>query len=133
MIRNFNILVSVVFWLSAMPVYAQSQHFVAHAAFAEKIYLQVDADVYSTDETIWFKAMVVESTSHRPSTLSGVLHVELIAPDEQVADRKRIKLTEGIGSGGFKLKESYLPGNYLVRAYTEWNRNFGPVLMFKSK
>jgi len=118
--------------ICTLPVYAQSEHLVAHAAFAEKIYLQLDADVYTTGDTIWFKAVAIESVSHRPSTLSGVLHVELIGPDEQVADRKRIKLTGGVGSGGFELKEHYMQGNYLVRAYTEWSRNFGRDFMFQT-
>lgn len=132
MTRRYKILVTLFFWAYALPVHAQFDQFIAQAAFAEKIYLQLDAEVYTTDDTLWFKAVVVEAASHRPSTLSGVLHVELIGPDEQVADRKRIKLTEGIGSGGFKLKESYLQGNYLVRAYTEWNRNFGSDFLFQT-
>jgi Large extracellular alpha-helical protein len=130
--RRYKILVTLFFWAYALPVHAQFDRFIAHAAFAEKIYLQLDAEVYTTGDTIWFKAVVVEAASHQPSTLSGVLHVELIGPDEQVADRKRIKLTEGVGSGGFKLKESYLQGNYLVRAYTEWNRNFGSDFLFQT-
>ncbi|MFC3199428.1 hypothetical protein ACFOET_17535 [Parapedobacter deserti] len=117
--------------LAALPVRAQSEHVVAHAAWAEKIYLQLDADVYTTDQTIWFKAVVVESATHRPSALSGVLHVELIRPDEQVAERKRIKLTDGIGSGGFVLGEQYVQGSYLLRAYTEWNKNFGGDFIFQ--
>ncbi|PPL03417.1 hypothetical protein [Parapedobacter indicus] len=131
MIRIYNVLASLAFLFYILPVHAQSGHLVAHAAFAEKIYLQLDADVYTTEDTIWFKAVVAESADHRPSALSGVLHVELIGPDEQVMDRKRIKLTGGVGSGGLKLEKSYKQGDYLMRAYTEWNRNFGPDFMFQ--
>src|SRR5690606_1926427 len=130
--RRYKILVTLFFWAYALPVHAQFDRFIAHAAFAEKIYLQLDAEVYTTGDTIWFKAVVVEAASHQPSTLSGVLHVELIGPDERVADRKRIELTDGVGSGGFKLEQSYVQGNYLVRAYTEWNRNFGSDFLFQT-
>lgn len=130
--RNVVILISMSLLLCARPVQAQSEHIISGAALAEKIYLQLDADVYTTDDTIWFKAVVAESASHRPSATSGVLHVELIGPDEQVMDRKRIKLTGGVGSGGFELKEQYMQGNYLLRAYTEWNRNFGPDFMVQT-
>jgi len=130
--RRYKILVTLFFCAYALPVHAQLDDVIAQAAFAEKIYLQSDAEVYTTGDTIWFKAVVVEAASHQPSTLSGVLHVELIGPDERVADRKRIKLTDGVGSGGFKLKQSYLQGNYLVRAYTEWNRNFGSDFLFQT-
>lgn len=130
--RNVVVLISMSLLLCTRPVRAQSEHVASSAAFAEKIYLQLDADVYTPDDTIWFKAVVAESAGHRPSAASGVLHVELIGPDEQVMDRKRIKLTGGVGSGGFKLKESYVQGDYLVRAYTEWNRNFGTDFMFQT-
>ncbi|GGC18680.1 TonB-dependent receptor [Parapedobacter defluvii] len=130
--RDIAILASIVFLFCALIVHAQSDQVASSAAFAEKIYLQLDADVYTTDDTIWFKGVVVESASHRPSAVSGVLHVELIGPDEQVVDRKRIRLTDGIGAGGFGVKEQYTQGNYLVRAYTEWNRNFGPDFMFQT-
>ena len=48
----------------------------------EKIYLQTDNTVYTTDETIWFKAIVVNADDHSPSKLSGVLYVELICQEE---------------------------------------------------
>jgi len=69
------------------------------AAYAEKIYLQTDAEVYTTDETIWFNTVVVSSQDLSPTALSGVLHVELVASDEHVIQRKRIKLTAGRGGG----------------------------------
>lgn len=130
--KSLATLAGIAFLLCTVSVFAQSDRFVAHAAFAEKIYLQLDADVYTTDQPIWFKAVVVESASHRPSALSGVLHVELIGPGEQVVDRKRIKLIDGIGSGGFELGEQYVQGSYLLRAYTEWNKNFGDDFIFQT-
>ena len=123
---NVAVFVSLVLLLcSTATVCAQSEQVVSGAAFAEKIYLQSDAEVYNTSDTIWFKAVAVESAGHRPSTLSGVLHVELVGPDEKVVDQKRIKLTGGIGSGGLGLKKHAVKGTYLLRAYTEWNQNFG--------
>lgn len=114
--------------LAAVPpggTRAQEMPVIAAAAYAEKIYLQTDAEVYTTDQTIWFDAAVVSSQGLRPTTLSGVLHVELIASDERVIQRKRIKLTAGRGAGSFQLNKSISQGIYLVRAYTEWNKNFG--------
>ncbi|SEL83862.1 hypothetical protein SAMN05421740_11154 [Parapedobacter koreensis] len=130
--KSLAALAGIAFLLCTASVYAQAERFVAYSAFAEKIYLQLDADVYTNDQTIWFKAVVVESASHRPSTVSGVLHVELIGPNEQVVDRKRIKLTDGVGSGGFELEEAYVQGKYLLRAYTEWNKNFGADFIFQT-
>lgn len=120
-------------FLFSNTAWAQSERFTSHASFAEKIYLQLDADLYTTDQTIWFKAIVAEASTHRPTDLSGVLHVELIGPDEQIAERKRIKLTNGAADGGFELREHYTPGKYLLRAYTEWNKNFGADFIFHAR
>ncbi|GHE43848.1 hypothetical protein [Sphingobacterium griseoflavum] len=115
-----------------MHAYAQMHPstFQRKGAYAEKIYLQLDADVYTTDQTVWFKAIVLESASHYPSQFSGVLHVELIAPNEQIVNSKRIQLSQGSGHGAFTLQKTYPAGKYLLRAYTEWNHNFGKDFIF---
>jgi len=102
----------------------------AHASMAEKIYLQLDGTVYATNQTIWYKAIVTNAINHAPSKLSGVLYVELIAPDERAVEKKLIKLTEGIGDGFFELNPALAEGTYQVRAYTEWNKNFGEDFIF---
>jgi hypothetical protein len=84
------------------------------------------------DQTIWFKAIVTDMKSHQPSQLSGVLYVDLIDPKEEVIERKLIKLDHGIGNGSLELNNNYRPGRYLLRAYTQWNLNFGEEFMFKS-
>jgi hypothetical protein len=110
--------------------HSQTNNFSSRAALAEKIYLQLDNKVYTTDQTVWFKAIVSSAAYHMPSSVSGVLYVELIDPNETVVERKLVKLTHGIGDGFFQLTRNYTNGFYLVRAYTEWNRNFGPDFFF---
>ena len=97
----------------------------------EKIYLQLDGKVYTTDKTIWFKVIVTNAISNTPTNLSGVLYVELIGPDAKVIEKKLIKLKNGIGDGFFDLNKSYTEGIYLIRAYTEWDKNFGAAFFFK--
>lgn len=98
---------------------------------AEKIYLQLDRKVYSSDQTIWFKAIVTNAANHTPSELSGVLYVELVSSNEQVIDSKTLKIQNGVSSGFFQLEERYAEGRYLVRAYTQWNKNFGDDFIFR--
>jgi hypothetical protein len=115
----------ILFILSTLLSTAQPNEVISKAAFAEKIYLQLDSKVYTTDKTIWFKAVVAQASSHVPTKLSGVLYAELIGPQKKVVDKKIIKLQDGIGNGFFDLKKEYIEGQYLVRGYTEWNKNFG--------
>ncbi|WP_308991841.1 hypothetical protein QLS71_006495 [Mariniflexile litorale] len=91
--------------------------------YAEKIYLQLSSTVFTTDKTIWFKAIVTD-LNHTPTKLSGILHVELIDFDERVIDQKLLKLEKGIADSFFQLNEAMSSGRYLIRAYTKWNTNF---------
>ena len=98
----------------------------ANAADAEKIYLQLSGTTFNTSETIWFKAVVTDVLYHRPTKKSGVLHVELVDPlGNRIVDKSLLKINNGISSGFFQMHSSYREGNYVVRAYTEWNKNFG--------
>ena len=117
--------------LLSFPSKSQINNNYSHASLAEKIYLQMDSKVYTTDKTIWFKSIVTNALDHTPTKLSGVLHVELIDPNEKIIEKKLIKLEHGIGDGFFELNQSYSEGLYLVRAYTEWNKNFDSDFFFK--
>jgi len=135
-VREFlqiNIVISLVFLIVPLTNYAQdTSNIQSNAAFAEKIYLQLDGKVYTTGNTVWFKSIVTNANDHIPTTLSGVLHVELIAPDETVVEKKLIKLENGIGQGFFNLDKTLNEGLYLIRAYTQWNKNFGTDFIFKA-
>ncbi|MBP0902800.1 hypothetical protein ACFSKN_07250 [Mariniflexile gromovii] len=92
-------------------------------AYAEKIYLQLSSTVFTTDNTIWFKAIVTDF-AHLPTKISSVLHVELIDFDKRIIDKKLLKLEYGKADSFFDLNEELPPGRYMVRAYTQWNKNF---------
>lgn len=112
------------------PARSQSQNSYSFGCEPEKIYLQLDGKIYTTDKTIWFKSIVTRAGDLSLTKLSGVLYVELIGPDEKIIEKKLIKLENGIGNGFFDLNQSYPEGIYLIRGYTEWNKNFGPDFFF---
>ncbi|MFD2588335.1 hypothetical protein ACFSQJ_15455 [Croceitalea marina] len=110
---------------SQNPIEQEAMVF-ANAADAEKIYLQLSGTTFNTSETIWFKAVVTDVLNHRPTIKSAVLHVELIDPlDNRIVDKNLLKINGGVANGFFQLHSSYKEGNYIIRAYTEWNKNFG--------
>jgi hypothetical protein len=113
------------------PSLSQNGKINTQASLAEKVYLQLDSKVYTTDQTIWFKAIIASAIDHVPNTLTGVLYVELIEQNKSIVDKKLINIENGIGEGFFDLNQSYSPGTYLIRAYTEWNKNFDTDFIFK--
>ncbi|MDF7812956.1 TonB-dependent receptor plug domain-containing protein [Hymenobacter sp. YC55] len=100
------------------------------STYPEKSYLQFDKDTYAAGETVWFKAYLVEGSSHMPDTLSRVLYVDLLAPNQKVVQQRVLSLKGGTSPGDFQLADSLQQGTYTVRAYTSWMRNAGTGYFF---
>lgn len=128
--RNFSILL-LYFLMAQQPLWSQQSKQYAHNSLAEKIYLQLDNEVYTADKTIWFKAILVNAVTHEPTFSSGVLYVDLINAESEIVDSKLIRINVGIGHGHFDLDRSFKRGVYKIRAYTEWNKNFDKDFVFE--
>ncbi len=125
-------LVALILVILSIKSPAQNNNYIhSNASLAEKIYLQLDGKVYTTGNIVWFKSIVTNAYTHIPSSMSRVLYVELIAPDERILEKKLIKLKNGIGEGFFYLDNNLEKGQYLIRAYTEWDKNFGLDFFFE--
>ncbi|MBS1527714.1 MAG: hypothetical protein JST19_18860 [Bacteroidetes bacterium] len=99
----------------------------------EKVYLHLDRPYYYPGDTIWFKAYTVAGTHHKLSALSGVLYCELINENDSVVVRRVLKMAAGITWGDFSVSRAWKPGNYHIRAYTNWMRNAGPAWFFNQR
>ena len=97
----------------------------------EKIYLHIDRNAYSAGEDIWFKVYLVDANTCKPDAKSKVVYVELIDPANKISGTKIIKISEGCGKGDFKLPFDLITGEYTVRAYTNFMRNFNDAWFFK--
>jgi len=96
----------------------------------EKVYLHFDNTGYFLGETIWFKAYVVEAINNKPSGISKTLYVELLSPEGDMLQSKKILIQNGVCSGDFQLRDSLPGGYYEVRAYTRCMLNFGSEVVF---
>ena len=100
---------------------------------SERVYLHFDKPTYFLGDTVWYKAYVVIGQKHQLSALSHVLHVELIGPNDSVYKRENLALQAGVAWGDFSLSRKLKPGNYYIRAYTNWMRNEGIETFFEQK
>lgn len=89
----------------------------------EKLYLQLDKNVYSAGESIWFKSYATIGIYNLFSNLSGIAYVDLINISGVKVDSVIIPLVMGIGLGDFVLPDTLAEGSYRLRAYTNWMRN----------
>ncbi len=91
----------------------------------EKAYLHFDRPYayYVGGDIVYFKAYVTMGERHEPSTISNILHVDLIDKNDVLMQSIALQLTDGTGWGDFALPEKLQKGSYRIRAYTEWMRN----------
>lgn len=96
----------------------------------EKVYLQLDKPYYAVGDDIWFKAYVTLGPQHKLSALNNILNVELLDDRDSIKQRIKLPLVSGLTWGDFALSDTLPEGNYRIRAYTNWMRNFGDEYFF---
>jgi hypothetical protein len=96
----------------------------------EKAYLQTDKPFYAAGEDIWFKAYVTIGAQHQLSALSSILNVELINDRDSIKQAIKLPMYKGVTWGDFALPDTLAPGNYRIRAYTNYMRNAGEEYFF---
>jgi len=97
----------------------------------EKIYVHTDRELYLASEILWFKLYHVNSTSNRSIEFSKVAYVEIIDKNLKPVLQAKIAIDSGSGSGSLYLPVSMPSGNYQLRAYTSWMKNFSPDYYFE--
>lgn len=102
-------------------------------ALQEKVFLHSDKGAYLTGEILWFKVYVVDDSYHRPFNLSKVAYVEVLDDALNPTMQAKVELKNGIGSGSLYIPVTLNNGNYHLRAYTNWMKNFGPDFYFDKK
>lgn len=101
--------------------------------FREKVYLHTDKSYYNAGDDLWFKVYLVDAYSNRPEALSNIVHVNLINVSGALVLSRMVRINEGCGIGDFKLPDNLIIGEYTIRAYTNFMRNFSDSCFFRKK
>ena len=94
--------------------------------------MHTDKSFYVAGEILWFKIYYVNAIDHKPLQVSKVAYVEILNKDGRAELQAKISLEPGQRKGSFYLPITLATGNYTIRAYTNWMKNFDPRL-FLSK
>jgi hypothetical protein len=97
----------------------------------EKLFVHTDQAFYLTGETLWFKAYYVDGSFHKPLDLSKVAYIEVIDSEQKPVLQTKVALATDGGNGSLFLPASLNSGNYLLRAYTNWMKNFSTDFFFE--
>ncbi len=96
----------------------------------EKVFLHTDKPFYYAGDEVFFKAFLNYGNPLLNQELSTVLYVELINANRDYIIEKKFKIFDGAVAGNFHLPDSLSQENYFLRAYTNWNRNYGPEHLY---
>jgi hypothetical protein len=99
----------------------------------EKMYVHTDKSTYVAGEIIWFKLYNVDAAQHRPLPLSKVAYVDVLDASGKAVAQAKISLKEGKGEGSVLIPLSIISGNYTLRGYTNWMKNFGAGHFFEKR
>jgi len=99
--------------------------------YQEKVFLHTDKSVYVTGDVIWFTAYITDAFTNQLSPISKICYVEILSADNKAVLQGKIAVDSGKGNGSFMLAASLRTGNYLLRAYTSWMKNFEPRFYFE--
>lgn len=97
----------------------------------EKLYVHTDKNFYLAGELLWFKIYNVDGARYQPVNLSKIAYVEILDRENKPVMQAKIALTKGKGNGSFYLPVSVNSGNYKLRAYTNWMKNFSAANYFE--
>lgn len=96
----------------------------------EEIYIHTDREDYIAGENIWMKIYLVDRKSMKLSDRSRIAYVELLNSGNRPVLQKRFALQNGAGPGQLELPDTLSTGTYILRAYTNWMKNFLPYNCF---
>ncbi|HQK71696.1 MAG TPA: hypothetical protein PL101_11360 [Bacteroidales bacterium] len=96
----------------------------------EELYIVTDRHDYIAGEDIWLKIFTIDRGTGLVLDRSKIAYVELLNPWNRPVIQLRFGLNHGTGEGNIFLPDTLSPGNYTLRAYTSWMKNFLPENCF---
>lgn len=96
----------------------------------EKLFVHINKGTYLAGEIIWFKVYCVDGSNNKLLDISKVAYVELLDNSRSALLQAKVELKNGMGTGCFVIPLVFNSGNYRLRAYTNWMRNFDPAYYF---
>lgn len=98
----------------------------------EKIYLHTDRSLYLIGETMWFKAYYLDGSAYRFLDMSKVAYLEILDKENNAVAQTKFSLLSGKGNGSLLIPAAIASGNYKVRCYTNWMKNFNADYFFET-
>jgi hypothetical protein len=100
-------------------------------ALPEKLFVHTDKSFYLAGEIIWFKIYAVDGLLNKPLDFSKVAYIEILNPEQKAIMQAKIEMEDAGGNGSFVIPATIASGNYKLRAYTKWMKNFSADFFYE--
>jgi hypothetical protein len=97
----------------------------------EKLFLHTDKTVYLSNEICWFKIYNVDGFFNLPLSISSIAYVEILDKQSKAVLQEKVDLQNGSGEGSIKILGKIASGNYILRADTNWMKNYSSEFFFQ--
>ncbi len=94
--------------------------------YREKLYLFTDRNLYASGEKVRFRLYDLSHPLLKESNWSRVFYLELVNSRNAAVARGKYKLHAWGGDGQIMIPDTASTGQYYLRAYTSWMRNYPP-------
>ena len=117
-----------------LNTYKTTESFNSFASVSkEVIYLHLNKTDFLEGEQIGFKAYILDKGSGKPSVNTSNLYVQLVDEQNKTVKEKLLKVSSGRALGTFSVDKALKPKNYIIKAFTNWSRNFERSNIFEQK
>ncbi|MEM7297485.1 MAG: hypothetical protein AAF391_04380, partial [Bacteroidota bacterium] len=96
----------------------------------ERVFVHHDKPFYAAGDELWYAAYVLNYNSNTSSSLSEILNIEIFNKMGTQVAKEKVQIANGFANGLIQLPDSLSPDYYLIKAYTNWSRNFEDGLFF---
>ena len=103
------------------------------ATIQEKVILSTDRTLYFSGELIFFKANRILFNLNNDTLFSKVLYIELYDQRDKPIVQKKEQIINGVSCGNIEIPTDIVTGNYYLRAYTQYMRNFKEESFYTSQ
>jgi hypothetical protein len=100
---------------------------------SEKLYVSHDKPYYAPGETVWCSLFLVDGATHRFYDATPVVYVDWIRPNGEIAASFTLQVEEGMASLDIRTNSKDTTGAYVLRAYTQYQRNFAEAFRFQKE
>ncbi len=125
---KFLFLGFAVFSIQSISISQEKVPMVLDNSYSENLILNTDRELYIAGEKIWFKANCFDNETDAETILSKIIYLELYDYKTKTVTKGKFRIINGVASGFLSIPENLISGNYYLRAYTQFLRNYSSYL-----